>query len=212
MWSFGSICRIGCSRSRSSWAWAAMPGTREMMKSALATIGGMPRSPQTAAIAPSMLTGSGVPFCAVRAERQFHGADHLDVSALDLELQRHLEQPRRARIAGVETVAEAGQAFVRLQARGRRSLLRQPAYDAPLPHQLEAGVEKLHAALDVAAVVPAEAEHAGGHARAQRRAGRRGVPRRQRRRRRGAVVDERHQHRFHQAADGRRRHSPISSR
>ena len=100
----------------SSSAWAAMPGTREMTNSASAIAGGIPRSPQTAAIAPSMLTGTVRP-CA-------SGCSAMTIStariiwmwcALDLELQRHLEQPRRPRIAGVEAVPEPGR---RLAGRG----------------------------------------------------------------------------------------------
>ena len=74
-----------------------------------------------------------------------------------------------------------------------------------LAHERQPAVEKLHAALDVAAVIPAESQHARGHARAQRRAGGGGVARGQRRRRRGAVIDERDEQRFHQPAHARRR-------
>ena len=79
-------------------------------------------------------------------------------------------------------------------------------YDAPLRTISRPAVQELHAALDVAAMIAAEAEHAGGDAR--RAAALRSwpvLPRGQRRGRRGAVIDERHQHRFHQAADARRR-------
>ena len=96
-----------------------MPGTREMMNSALATAGGMPMSPHTAAIAPSMLTGSGG---GRRARDRCHldGADHLHVIPFDLELQRHLEEPRGAGVARVEAMAEAGDGAFGLDARCRR--------------------------------------------------------------------------------------------
>ena len=146
-----------------------------MMKSASAIVGGMPRSPHTAAIAPSMLTGRRGPV-RVLVQHELDGADHLDVIALDLELQRHLEQPRRARIARVEAVAEPGGVSPASHAvvddRAAAAVGRPT-----LAHQLQPGVEELHAALDVAAVIPAEAEHAGRDARAQRRAGRRRVAR-----------------------------------
>ena len=70
-----------------------------------------------AAIAPSTLTGSGRPNCSSRAvERPLDGAQQPDVLALELELQRHLEQARRARIARVEAMAEAGRRFAVPQA------------------------------------------------------------------------------------------------
>ena len=55
-----------------------------------------------------MLTGSGgASGRDACAEQHLDRADHLDVPAFDLQLQRHLKQPRRARIARVEAVAEA---------------------------------------------------------------------------------------------------------
>ena len=61
-----------------------------------------------AAMAPSTLTGSGtLELLAPRLERTFGGADQPDVLAFELELERHLEQPRRARIARVKAVAES---------------------------------------------------------------------------------------------------------
>ena len=41
-------------------------------------------------------------------DHHFHGPDHLHVLALGLEFQRHLEEPRRARIAGVEPCPNPG--------------------------------------------------------------------------------------------------------
>ena len=137
MWSFGSICRIGVCRARSSSACAAMPGTREMMNSALATLGGMPMSPQTAAIAPSMLTGS-VRSSASLVEHDLDGANHLDVLGLDLELQRHLEQPARRAGRGCGT----GGRIRAAARRSRRRLLDQPlgrlAVRRPLAHHVQA--------------------------------------------------------------------------
>src|SRR3954471_9282736 len=91
---------------------------------------------------------------------QFNRRDHLDVMPFDLELQRHLEQPRRARIAGVEAVPESRDRLTELEAaidddpRGI-AVRRAPA------NQFETGVEKLHAALDVAAVMAAKPEDTG---------------------------------------------------
>ncbi len=60
-----------------------------------------------AAIAPSTFTGSGRPNSLLaRLERALDRANHPDVLAFELELERHLEQPRGARIARVEPVAE----------------------------------------------------------------------------------------------------------
>ena len=139
-----------------------------MMKSALAISGGMPMSPQTAAIAPSMLTGMRVAAGAF-ADDQLHGANHLDVLSLDLQFERHLEQPRRARIAGVEAVAEAGNRFAASRGSSATMAAAASRVRRSFAHELQPGVEKLHAALDVPAVVTTESEHAGRHARAQRR-------------------------------------------
>ena len=128
-------------------------------------------------------------------------------AAFQLELERHLEQPRRARVARVEAMAEArAPARRRSPSSAATMLVGGVAIGRALRTSSRPCVEELHAALDVAAVVAAEAEHAGRDARAQRRAGRRRVARRERRRRRGAVIDERHEDRLHQAADRRRRH------
>ena len=176
-----------------------------MMKSAFAIDGGIPRSLQTAAIAPSMLIGSvcSSATCA-RVQQHLDRADHLDVRAFDLELERHLKQARGARIARVEAVTESRERLAGLLP-AIDDFRRRVAIRRALAHQLEARVEELHAALDVAAVIAAEAEHAGGDARAQRRARRRRVARGKRRGGRRAVIDERHQHRFHQPADAGRR-------
>ena len=181
-----------------------MPGTREMMNSALAISGGMPMSPQTAAIAPSMLTGSACPSGSA-ADHQFDGADHLDVRRLRPRARAPSGTAARRADRACGSDGRSPGSARRSRRTAARCSLAASRYEAPLAHQLEPGVEKLHAALDVAAVVPAEAEHAGRHARAQRRAGRGGVARRERRRRRRPVIDERHEDRFHQAADRRRR-------
>src|SRR3954465_3898100 len=100
-----------------------------------------------------------------RTGDQFDRADHLDVMPFDLELQRHLEQPRGARIARVEAVPESRDRLTELEAavdddpRGI-AVRRAPA------NQFETGVEKLHAALDIAAVMAAKPEDTGRDARA----------------------------------------------
>ena len=110
MWSFGSIWRIGCSRLA---LFVRVRGDARHARDdedRVGELGGKPRSPQIAAIAPSMLTGSGASVGQMLVSSStLDGADHLDVLAFDLELQRHLEQPRGARIARVEAVAEPGQ-------------------------------------------------------------------------------------------------------
>ncbi len=137
-------------------------------------------------------------------DHHLHRPDHLDVLSLHLELERHLEQPRGARIARVEAVAEAGDPFF-LLFRLLDDRQRRVVIAGPLPDPGQPGIQKVHARLDVAAVIAAESKEAGGDAGAQRRAGGRGVARGERRGGCGAVVDERHQHRFHQAGDRRRR-------
>src|SRR4029077_16072844 len=102
--------------------------------------------------------------------RQLPGARHLHEAPLDLELQRHLEEPRRARIARVEAMAEPGNGLAALQA-ALDDCRRRVAVRRAFAPQLPAGVEELHAALYVAAVMPPEAEHTRRHARPERRAG-----------------------------------------
>ena len=206
MWSFGSIWRIGCWRSRSSCAWAAMPGTREMMKSALATVGGIPRSPQTAAMAPSMLIGSGGVsglMARMRAASRPRGSSGCASLRPRAPAPSERGAPRADRACGSGGRTPAARR--RFRSSGRRSRPRHPGTTRPRRTSSSPASRNCHAALDVAAVIAAEPEHARGHARAQRRAGRRRIARGQRRRRRGAVIDERHQHRLHQAADARRR-------
>ena len=83
---------------------AARSGT-----SALPSSYANPRSAQIAAMAPSTLTGSGRPISLWRAvERALDRTQHPDVLAFELEFERHLEQPRRARIARVKAMAESG--------------------------------------------------------------------------------------------------------
>ena len=85
-----------------------MPGTREMMNSASAIVGGMPEIAADGGDGavdvdrqrPALGVGKVV-------QHQFHGANHADVIRLDFELQRHLEEPGGARVAGVEAMAEA---------------------------------------------------------------------------------------------------------
>src|SRR5205085_7253665 len=136
-------------------------------------------------------------------EHDFHGPDHLNVPAFDFQLQGHLKQSRGARIARMEAVTEAGD-WLRRSVPSLADLARSIAVRVAFADQLETCVQKLHAHLDVAAVMPAESEHTRRHARAQRRAGCRGVPRGQRRWRRDSVIDERYEYGFHQAPDGRR--------
>ena len=90
--------------------------------------------------------------------------------ALDLELQRHLKEPRRPRVPGVVTMAEPGRAS---SVATQRSTISRAAslYDFAGAHQLEAGVEKPHARLDVAAVMRTEPQDARGHAVLERRPG-----------------------------------------
>ena len=105
-----------------------------------------------------------------RMEQHLDGADHLNVRPFHFELERHLKEPRRSRIARMESMPESWQrvsGFV-------------PAIDdfrcgipvrGSAPHELEPCIEKGHAALDVAAMIAAESEHACGHARAEGSAG-----------------------------------------
>src|SRR5262249_57046448 len=99
---------------------------------------------------------------------ELDGADHLDVRAVALELQRHLEEARRARVARVEAMAESRDGLV-LRLAALDDLGGGVAVRGALADELESLIEELHAALDVAAVMPPEAEHARGDARPQRR-------------------------------------------
>ena len=196
---------MAASRVRSSCAWAMRPGRREMRNTALPSSYANPRSAVTAAMAPSTLTGSGWANSAARAiEHVLDRANQADVLALELELERHLEQPRRARVARVGPVAEARRIFLLLDAFLDESLgrlLQRPSG----PHLGQARVQKPHARLDVAAVVRAEREDAGRHAVLERGPGRGDGARGEGRGRRHAVIDRRHQNRREHASDRRRR-------
>ena len=82
----GSMVRIGRSRACSSKTCATSPGMRAIIKKALPSSGGRPRSTRIAAIAPSTLTGSARPVTdepqAVIAWIDSHAA----VSALQREI------------------------------------------------------------------------------------------------------------------------------
>ena len=129
----------------------------------------------------------------------------MDVLAFELELQRHLEQPRGARIARVKAVAEAGRRAAAAAAQSSTSCSAASCSESPARTSVRPLIEKAHARLDVAAVMRAEREDAGGHAVLERRARGRDVARRQRRRRRDAVIERRDQDGVQHPADRRRR-------
>ena len=106
----------------------------------------------------------------------------------ELELQRHLEQPARARVARVEAMPEAGRDLVLARAL-IDDLLSRLLHRPAVPHQGEPAVEEAHARFDVAAVVRPEREDARRDAILQRRARDGHVARGERGRRRHAVID-----------------------
>src|SRR5204862_4258431 len=74
-----------------------------------------------------------------------------------------------------------------------------------LPNEFQSLIEQLSAGHHVTAVISAESDDACGNCTAKRRAGGCHIARGQRRRWRGAVIDERHEHRVDQPGDRRRR-------
>ena len=153
----GSITRIGASRRCSSSACAARPGTREMISSASATSDGRPMSPQTAAMAPSMLIGSER-SCERRVarERVLDRADELRVLLIDFELVRDLQQPRRARIDRVVPVAESRRRELARRSTSRStSTVAAAAIDVPVRASARPSSSNWRQASDVAAVVAA---------------------------------------------------------
>ena len=183
--------RMGGWRVFSSSACAIRPGTREIMARPSATSASSPRSPQTAAIAPSMLIGKRR-LLERRVPRQRHldGADVLRIEVVDLELVRDLQQPRHARIDGVIPMAESRRGdAIRLhelldKIRGGR------VHQHARAGHVEALVEQAPAERHVPAVVTAESQHAGGHRVAEAGTRARRLSRGQGRRRRDAVIDE----------------------
>src|SRR6266545_2144345 len=137
----------------------------------------------------------------VCVERALARADQPYMLALQLELQRHLEQPRRARVACVETVTES-----------RRHLVRSDAFGDDLvgglldrhaaAHVRQAAVEESHARLDVASMMRTEGEDARRYAILERRARRCDVARGECGRRRHTVIYGRHEHSIQHAPDG----------
>ena len=91
--------------------------------------------------------------------------NHLDVLGLGLQFERHLKQSGGARVPRMEPVAESRRDFLGLDTT-LDDLLGGAAIGRALSHQFESGIQELHAAFDVAAVVFAEAEYpAATHAR-----------------------------------------------
>src|SRR5260221_13589063 len=80
-----------------------------------------------------------------RGDDELHGADHLDVPTLDLQLQRHLEEARGPWITGMEPMAEPGDRLAGLQA-PVHDPGRGVAIGRPPAHELQPRVQELHAA------------------------------------------------------------------
>ena len=159
-----------------------------------------------AAIAPSTLTGSGRPKCAVCAlQRAFGRPESAGRARLRAPAPAPSETagPRAGR--GYGTGARTRRHLDRL--RRSRSTIASAACCSDLAdaHHRQPAIEKPHARFDVAAMMRTEGEDAGRDAVLERRASRRDVARRHRRRRRHPVVDGRHQHRVQHPADRRRR-------
>ena len=157
----------------SSTACASSPGTREMMNSPLPSSGSNPRSPQTAAIAPSTLSGSGL-LARARASRSARARRRAAAGSARRRARARAPAAAAARRAdracGCGGRSPAGLGPLRSALSSER-VARPSSYDMPCLAQREALLEEPHAGLDVAAVVACRSR-----GRRPRRASRSGAP------------------------------------
>lgn len=138
-------------------------------------------------------------------ERVVDGAQHARVGVIHLELVGDLQQTGRARIDRVIAVAESRRRNVPRLHQAFDQGVGRLGHGRPALRERQSLVEQRAAGEGVAAVEAAETEHAGRHGSANRRAGRRRVPRGQRGRWCRAVIHEGYEHRVDEPADRWRR-------
>src|SRR5258708_5108678 len=99
----------------------------------------------------------------MRLNRPLDGSNQPDMLSLELELERHLKEPRGAWVACVEPVSKARRHLMAIEAFDHQRFCRLLKPSAR-PHQRQPAVEETHARLDVSTMVGPKSENTGRHA------------------------------------------------